>query len=131
MTKLLLAFVLSIASAQTPTLVEQLVGMSIDSNAVEGTVVMLDESQLTPDEARRILGDLQALPYFLGAADSIDNIERLMFLNTVTKISRGELDPETMKWIGGGEALGRHDHDGCADARRHALARGDADGAGP
>jgi hypothetical protein len=92
-------------TAQGQTLIEQLVGIAIDGIANEGTVALLDESQLTPDEARQILSDLQALPYFSGAADSMDNMERLMFLDTVTKISRGELDMETMRWIGGGEAL--------------------------
>lgn len=93
-------------TAQGQTLIEQLVGFAIDGIAGQGTITMLDESQLTPEQARKVLSDLQALENFSGAADAMDNMERLMFLDTVTKVSRGELDAETMRWMGGGEALG-------------------------
>jgi hypothetical protein len=92
-------------AAQGPTLIDQLVGIAIDGIAAEGTITMLGESQFTPDQARQILSDLEALESFTGMAPCMDDMERLSFLDIVTRFSRGELNKEALQWFGNGEVL--------------------------
>jgi hypothetical protein len=92
-------------TAQGQTLVEQLVGIAIDGIAAGGTVTLLDESQLTPQQARQVLSDLQALEYFSGMARCMDGLERLSFLDIVTRFSRGEMSRDVLVWVGDGDLL--------------------------
>jgi hypothetical protein len=86
--------------AQGPSLVEQLVGLAIANGASNGTITLLHEGQPSADEARQIMNDLATLPYFNGFGTSMDGLERLSFLDTVTRLGSGEVDPETLKMIG-------------------------------
>ena len=91
--------------AQGPTLVEQLIGFALAGIANDGTAVLLHEGNLTKDEARKVMQDLDSLPPFSGVADSLDHMERLMYLDMIIQFSQGnfELDRQTMKQIGMGE----------------------------
>ncbi len=92
--------------AQGPTMVEQLVGIAIAGIAGNGTVAMLHEGRTSASLARQILRDLQTLEYFTQFADSLDNMERLSFLDGVTQLSRGDFDARWLEW-GGVESQGR------------------------
>lgn len=74
-------------TAQGQTLVEQLVGVAIDMTAHDGTLALLDQKSLTAEQARQIQRDLAALPYFNGMADSIDQMERLSYLDSVIQLA--------------------------------------------
>jgi hypothetical protein len=91
--------------AQGPTLVEQYVGMAINNMGCASTTAMLHESQPSVDEARRMLDDLSSLPEFSGVADSIDQMERIMFLDYVIAISRGEMGSESLRLMEGDKSL--------------------------
>lgn len=85
--------------AQGPTLVEQYVGMAINNMGCASTVAMLHEVKPSAKEARRMLDDLSSLPEFAGVADSIDQMERIMFLDFVIAVSRGEIDSESLRMM--------------------------------
>lgn len=81
---------------QGPTLIEQLVGIAIDGIACQGTVTLLHEGQLTPEQARQIFRDVSALEPFDNFADSIDHNERLFFLDIVVQVCQGTTDAESL-----------------------------------
>lgn len=75
--------------AQGPFLVEKLVGFAIDGSARDGTIALLDQGRLTPEQSRRIQSDLESLPAFNSVADSLDSMERLAYLDTAILFTAG------------------------------------------
>jgi hypothetical protein len=65
------------------TLVYELIAIRNDGVAAVATVTLLDQSSLTPEEAKQVQRDLAALPIFSAVADTIDEGERFIFLQTV------------------------------------------------
>jgi hypothetical protein len=89
---------------QGRTLVEQLVGFAISGIACDGTQTLLAHGGLDADQARRVMHDLEALEYLAAIADSLDQTERMLFLDIVTRLSRGDSD-ELKSAAGIGEGL--------------------------
>lgn len=104
-TDLLATFRIGRLVAQGPTLVEQYVGMAINNMGCTSTAAMLHECQPSADEARRMLDDLSSLPEFSGVADSIDQMERIMFLDFVIAVSRGEMGSESLRSMDGDQRM--------------------------
>jgi hypothetical protein len=77
-------------------LVDQFTGFAIAQTASDGTLPFLHEGRPSADEARQMLRDLSALEYFNGYADAIDGAERLMCLDSMLLIRRGNLDDDTL-----------------------------------
>ena len=73
--------------------------MAINNMGCASTVAMLHEVKPSAKEARRMLDDLSSLPEFTGVADSIDHMERIMFLDFVIAVSRGETDSESLRMM--------------------------------
>jgi hypothetical protein len=88
--------------AQGKTLVEQLVGMAISGNACEGTVTLLHNGALAPQQTRQIMADLNDIEYFSGIGDSIDHMERASFLDAVIHLAQGKPDQDSLKSVGNG-----------------------------
>jgi hypothetical protein len=74
---------------QGHTLVEQLVAFAISSNACNGTLALLDHGSLTVEQARRIHGDLAALPKFSAVARTLDQSERLAAIDAFLRLGSG------------------------------------------
>jgi hypothetical protein len=73
--------------AQGPTLVDQLVGISMSEIACQQTAVLLHESKLSADEARKISRDLSTLNEFSGLADCIDHFERVSSIDAIIRLA--------------------------------------------
>ena len=88
--------------AQGNTIVEQLVGIAIDGVACRGTVALLHHGDLEPELAQQILDELSSLPELSSLKRSLDQGERLTFLDAVIRMSHGEVEgPELMGGDGG------------------------------
>lgn len=87
-------------TAQGPTLVEHLVGIAISENACNGTVTMLHHGNPTAAQARQVMHDLGTLEDFSGMADSIDQMERASYLDTVIQFSQGNDDNGVLNSVG-------------------------------
>jgi type II secretory pathway pseudopilin PulG len=74
---------------QGRTLVEQLVAIAISGIACDGTLTLLHHGELTVEQARQVMHDLATLENFSAVADSLDQMERTMYLDIITRFSRG------------------------------------------
>ncbi len=81
-------------------LVEQLVAIAIDGVACRATVTILQHEDLKADLAAQILADLQALPSVSGVAYSLDQGERLMFIDIVIRWSQGQDSMQSLTGTG-------------------------------
>jgi type II secretory pathway pseudopilin PulG len=86
--------------AQGHTLIEQLVGIAISGIACDGTATLLHHGPLSPEQARKIMADLDNIEYFSGIGDSIDHMERASFLNAVILLAQGKMDKQSLKDVG-------------------------------
>jgi len=85
--------------AQGNTLVEQLVGIAIDGMACRGTITLLHHGELKSDLTQQIFADLNSLPSVSSMARSLDQGERLTFLDAVIRMSDGEVEGQEL--VGG------------------------------
>jgi hypothetical protein len=92
-------------TAQGPTLIDQLVGIAIAGMADQGTVTMLHDGQPSAEQARQVMRDLATLESFSRMADSINDMERLSFLDAVIQLSRGISDQNMLQSIGVGDEI--------------------------
>jgi hypothetical protein len=76
--------------ARGATLIELLVGIAIGNLANNATLAYLDRAPLTAAQARGRLKDLRALPPMPPVADKIHLAERMMTLDTLQVVRRGE-----------------------------------------
>jgi hypothetical protein len=86
--------------ARGGTLIEQLVGIALDSMASGVDLAYLDRAQLTAQQAKDRLRDLQRLPPMPPIADKVDLGERFVFLDCVMLVARG--GPQTLEALAGG-----------------------------
>ncbi len=75
---------------QGGTLVGGLVAIAIDSMALQGDLVLAAQPNLTSEQALAFLRDRSALPPIKGMRERMDFTERLMFLDTVNSLARGD-----------------------------------------
>ncbi len=75
-----------------PTFIEKLVGKEIRKIAQQCTVALLDQSGLPDSLAHQVLSDLNTLPKSFDIAAVADFGERLMFLDSVIRISTNRID---------------------------------------
>ena len=80
---------LSFLVSQGHWLVEQLVATAMSGIACEGSVTLLHEAKLTPEQARTIQRNLAALPNFAVMARSLDETERLAALDAIVRLGSG------------------------------------------
>ncbi|HEY3393497.1 MAG TPA: hypothetical protein VGK58_12375 [Lacipirellulaceae bacterium] len=67
----------------TGTLIEYLVAIGIDEKASDSTVALLSDPRISPEQARPVLRDIQSLSEFTTIADSYDELERIVYLDSV------------------------------------------------
>lgn len=72
---------------QQPTTVEALVGLSIDSKAVKADAALVESGQLTVQEARTVLAELERLPPPRSVVGKLPT-ERLVFLDSIQWLAR-------------------------------------------
>ena len=77
---------------QAGMLIEQLVGIAVESIALQGEAVFLSHAKLTRQQVDACLTDLRALPAPAKSADKIDLAERFSMLNAIQSIARGVTD---------------------------------------
>lgn len=92
-------------AAQHPTLIGDLVGISINAIAVHGDAYLAQHSQLTLQQVLRIRQEFLGLPKMLPMAGTIDRAERFTFLDIVSVIASGKVDVNKLTDVGG-KALG-------------------------
>jgi hypothetical protein len=66
------------------SLVEQLVAMALSGIATQNTLAILSSDHLTKELAQKIQADLAALPAFNGVRTSLDGMERISSLDSIT-----------------------------------------------
>jgi hypothetical protein len=71
------------------TMIEFLVSVAVDSVASTATLAYLDRSDLTVEQLRARLKELQSLPPMASLADKFDVAERFMYLDSLQMIRRG------------------------------------------
>lgn len=74
--------------SQGPTVIESLVGYSIEGLAAPGVVKLLQSRQWTAAELEQIVRDVNQLPAFAAIADRIDFSERLILIDSVLLMAR-------------------------------------------
>jgi len=74
--------------SQGPGLDDALRGISIDGMAFRGDVALVHFGKPSPEQARRMLADLAALPPLSPVAEKIDWCARFIFLDTATLVAR-------------------------------------------
>jgi hypothetical protein len=79
---------------QGRTLVEQLVAMALNGIACEGTLALLHHGEVTGEQARQVMRDLATLKDFSAVPDSLDRMERTMYLDAITRFSRGNIQKQ-------------------------------------
>ena len=84
-----------------PTMIEGLVGIALESMAIEAELRMISETQPSAKFVARYRKQLDNLPARSLMADKIDVAERAMFLDCCTHFARGTISIEE---IGGGDA---------------------------
>ncbi|HEX4414869.1 MAG TPA: hypothetical protein VH107_14640 [Lacipirellulaceae bacterium] len=82
--------------AQGPLLIEQFVGFAMAGIGRDGTLQLLHEGNLSPEDARIVMRDLAALPSFSNVADMLDNSHRLFLIDNVIQFSRKNMDARSM-----------------------------------
>lgn len=75
-----------------PTLIEQLVGIAIESIAIDGEQKWLAIAKPGAQRIARIRKQLDALPVMSRIVDSIDTTERILFVDCVVRLARNQLD---------------------------------------
>ena len=84
---ILAIFRLSGLVAQGPTIVEQLVAMALRGIACQATTALLSSDRLTNELARKIQQDLTSVPPMANLANCVDQMERIMALDSVVHVS--------------------------------------------
>ncbi len=79
--------------SQGSTLIERLVGMSIETTAFSVEQALAAPGELSADQTRAHLGELQALPPPPHVVECIDGFERLALLDCVMMLARGGHHP--------------------------------------
>ena len=76
-------------AAQDPTLIGALVGIAIDSVAINGDTWIAADGRISTAVAERIVTDLQTLEPFPPMVESLDTAERFAFLDAVCAVASG------------------------------------------
>jgi hypothetical protein len=87
-------------AGQDPTLIGALVCIAIDGIACSGDAQLIHHGNLTADQARRILADLESLDEPPPMAGKIDTAERYMFADSVCTISGGQVTLSDFAGVG-------------------------------
>jgi hypothetical protein len=91
------------------TVIEGLVGLSIDMTAINGDLAYLEHAKRTPEQIRECLKDLQALPAMPSVVAKIAPADRFMYLDTVQQIRRWGL--RNIQGLSEGKKLNKPDAD--------------------
>jgi type II secretory pathway pseudopilin PulG len=76
-------------TAQDPTLVSQLVAVAVDGITCSGTQQLLNDSEMSESLAKQILAELSAMGSVSDIARSLDQGERLYYLDTMLRVAKG------------------------------------------
>ncbi len=85
---------------EDPTLVGALVSIAVDAMACDGDARLIHHGRLRPEQARRMLADLQSLGRLPSMAQKLNTGERCVYLDCVCMLARGRMDP--LDLVGGG-----------------------------
>ena len=89
--------------AQGGTLIEFLVGISIDSIASKGDLSFIEHARPDTKQLKACLGDLERLPPMSSVADKVGLCERMVFIDAITMIQRkGPGGVTTLETLSGG-----------------------------
>lgn len=83
---------LGLMIAKGPTLIEGLVGIAINQIAAKGDRIFLDKVDLTAERISRCRSDLAALPSMPKMIEQLDWCERMMFLDCVLLLGKGQTE---------------------------------------
>ncbi len=83
---------LGLMIAKGPTLIEGLVGIAINQIAAKGDRIFLDKVELTAERIARCRRDLAALPSMPDMIEQLDWCERMMFLDCVLLLGKGQTE---------------------------------------
>lgn len=75
-----------------PTMIEGLVGIAIESMAIEGELRVISDSQPPPKQVALFVKQLQSLPPRATMIDKVDVCERCLFLDVCLHVARGTMD---------------------------------------
>jgi len=81
---------LGLVVARGGTLIEALVGVTLDQTTNAADLAYVERARLTPAQVRDRLKELQGLPPLPSVADKVDLAQRRMHLETVQSIRRGD-----------------------------------------
>ncbi|MCD4823439.1 MAG: hypothetical protein K8S55_02440 [Phycisphaerae bacterium] len=73
-----------------PFLIQPLVAISIESRAAKNGIVLATSGQLTPQKAKSMLQDIATLQPVVNIVDTMNCSERLVALDTIMRLSRGQ-----------------------------------------
>ena len=91
-------------AANDPTIIGQLVAIAVDGVACSTTRIILQDPDLDKQLARRMLAELQELPALEGVADSLDGLERVLFVDLCVRIAQGKEQYSALSGRAGGGA---------------------------
>jgi len=77
---------------QDPMLIALLVSSVLDQGACKGDARVIEYGDLSAEQARQMLADLQSLGPLPSIAEKFDLSERYMFLDTACALARGDID---------------------------------------
>ncbi|MBI1313359.1 hypothetical protein GC176_18865 [bacterium] len=83
-----------------PTLIEQLVGIAIESIAIEGERTWLEIVQPGVKRIARIREQLNSLPAMSKMMDAIDTTERILFVDSVVRLARNQMKADDLTDLG-------------------------------
>lgn len=88
-------------TANNPTLVGQLVAIAVEGVACSGTQVLVHHADLSEPLARQILDELLAMPQVSDMARTMDQGERLYFLDSVLLMANGRASVSDLQGAAG------------------------------
>lgn len=79
-------------TSRGPTLIDFLVGVAINSMASHAELRLLSDANLSEQQVDQFLSDLEKLPPMPQVSVNVNVTERMMFLDSVTLMSKGQLN---------------------------------------
>lgn len=93
-------------AAEDPTLIGALVGIAIDSVAIQGDSWIVAEGNLSEAAGQKILDDLQSLEAMPPMVECLETAERFAFLDAVCAVASGRVSLSDLSGEGTGEPPG-------------------------
>ena len=90
--------------SQGPTLIERLVGIAIESIALDGDLTIAGSDRLSSKQTLAFRKRLESLPPLPRIVEAVDTTERFMFLDAISHLARGSTGVTEMMGVADGSA---------------------------